>query len=145
MKALSPSSWSASLLSGLVVCGLAVGATACNSQERTEEMIQARLDAERVKTLEASAQELKAANDTLSKENEALKLQIATLEAKVGANVGASGQRRPAPVSGPTTAAKPAPRTTKPTSGAGGKADSKMTPAEVSALHDAATGGGSFK
>lgn len=67
------------LVFALGTAGLAV--TACNTKDQTEAVVQARLDAEKVKQLEAENLALKATVDQLKKENEALKLEVASQKA----------------------------------------------------------------
>lgn len=48
----------------------------CQSEKRTQELVQARLDAEKVKELSTEVSDLKKSIDTLKAENEALKNQL---------------------------------------------------------------------
>ena len=102
---------------------------ACNTQEKTEELIQARLDAEKVKDQQVQIQELKSVNEQQKKENESLKLELTTLQSKLAMS---------------TTASRVASRQVG-TKRGGTPDSSPATPAEVKALHDELTGGSSFK
>jgi hypothetical protein len=98
--------------------------TDAQQQEKTNELIQARLDAEKVKDLSSANQELKATNEALQKDNQDLKLQVAKLQgaaaqaARVAANKSTRGNRQ---------------------------ASEPLSPAEVEQVKSAVTGGNSFK
>jgi regulator of replication initiation timing len=111
----------------------------CNTQQKTEELIQARLDAERMKTLETETTELKSKNEELAKENAELKLEVTSLEAKLAAQAAAAPKiaANPKPK---VAAAQPAKRP-----GKSQASTSKASPAEIEQLHDQLTGGSSFK
>lgn len=113
----------------LGLCTLAL-ATGCNNAERTQELIQARLDAEKVKDLQTQNQELRTSLDELRKENETLKLSMAKAE----------GSKKLAAV---TPTAK---TVTKPKAAANTGADAvPESPAEKAQVKEEVTGGSSFK
>jgi len=101
----------------------------CNSQKATEDLVQARLDAEKVQEQATAMQDLKTANEQLKKENDELKLKLALTQAKIEA---ITSQKRVA-------RATPAPKSASATKG------EKPAPAEIQQLHSELTGGGSFK
>ncbi len=90
--------------------------TGCNNDTRTQELVQAKLDAERLKQVTEENQQLKATVERLTKENQVLRQRLAKAEA---ATVATSGAKKPA----------------------GGK----PTPAEKEELKEDVTGGTSFK
>jgi peptidoglycan hydrolase CwlO-like protein len=109
---------------GLLVAS-ALTLSACNTQERTEELVQARLDAEKVKDLTEESVELKKTIDELKAENKELTTEILALKAKSTASVAQAK----------TLAKKP---------GTSMSAD-KPAPSEVQQAKEDLTGGGSFK
>ena len=108
---------------GLVPLGIFCIAS-CQSGQRTEELIRARLNEEKVKTLTTEVVELKRENAVLTLANKELNTQLLVLQsAKVHTEI---APNKPAAKKSTATGAN-------------------HSPAEVAAAREQLTGGGSFK
>lgn len=96
----------------------------CNSQGRTEEMIQSRLDAEKLKQATTEVVDLKKANEELRDENKALTTELLAVKATAQAATRVATSKTVVKA----TATK-----------------EKGSPAEVQEAREQLTGGGSFK
>lgn len=121
----------------MVLAALASFAGGCQNEQRTQEMVQARFDAEKVKELSEEVAELKKLNDSLKQENESLKSQIHTQTGQHG------GQAQEPSRTKVALTPKPKPKTVSESSS---KPKTPEAQAEsASELKKAATGGSSFK
>lgn len=116
-----------STLTLALVFGLGLGA--CSSQERAEEMVKLRLDAEKAKELKLEVDDLREANEVLRIENQELKVELASFKGKVKA---LASQPGPSPDGAKAKPGKP-------------RNSAKPSPADVATLRKQVTGGGSFK
>jgi len=108
----------------------------CNVDQRAQELVQARLDAEKVKELGEEVLELKKVNEALKVENDSLKIQLLASQ-KVT-------QTAQAPVTKVAVVSKAKPKA--PDSAASEKPKAVESPVEAETdLKKAATGGSSFK
>ena len=119
----------------LVAAAIACLASGCQNEQRTQELVQMRLDAEKVKELSGEVAELKKTNESLKQENDSLKAQLHQAQQ--------TAQTKEVPQTKVALTPKPKNKTN-------GDAPSKpkqpeALPESAIELKKAATGGSSFK